>query len=58
MGHDGGVKVTEAQLKEAYQAHLARSRRDRAAPVRRPRRSRHWSAAKGMRPPGSRPWIT
>lgn len=30
MGHDGGVKVTEAQLKEAYQAHLARSRRDRA----------------------------
>ena len=32
MGHDGGVKVTEAQLKEAYQAHLARSRRDRAAP--------------------------
>ena len=31
MGHDGGVKVTEAQLKEAYQAHLARSRRDRAS---------------------------
>ena len=23
MGHDGGVKVTEAQLKDAYQAHLA-----------------------------------
>ncbi len=31
MGHDGGVKVTEAQLKEAYQAHLARNRRDRAS---------------------------
>ena len=31
MGHDGGVKVTEAQLKEAYQTHLARSRRDRAS---------------------------
>jgi hypothetical protein len=31
MGHDGGVKVTEAQLKEAYQAHLARSWRDRAS---------------------------
>jgi hypothetical protein len=29
MGHDGGVKVTEAQLKEAYQAHLARSRAGR-----------------------------
>ena len=24
MGHDGSVKVTEAQLKEAYQAHTAR----------------------------------
>ena len=31
MGHDGGVKVTEVQLKEAYQAHLTRSRRDRAS---------------------------
>jgi hypothetical protein len=31
MGHDGGVKMTEAQLKEAYQAHLTRSRRDRAS---------------------------
>jgi hypothetical protein len=25
MGHDGSVKVTEAQLKDAYQAHLART---------------------------------
>lgn len=58
MGHDGGVKVTEAQLKEAYQAHLARSRRDRAVSVRHPRRFRRWSAAKGMRPPGSPPWTT
>ena len=31
MGHDGSVKVTEAQLKEAYQAHLARARADRAS---------------------------
>jgi hypothetical protein len=31
MGHDGSVKVTEAQLKEAYQAHLARTRADRAS---------------------------
>jgi hypothetical protein len=31
MGHDGGVRVTEAQLKEAYQAHLARSRGGRLA---------------------------
>ena len=22
MGHDGGVRVTEAQLRDAYQAHL------------------------------------
>jgi hypothetical protein len=31
MGHDGSVRVTEAQLKEAYQAHLARSRADGAS---------------------------
>jgi hypothetical protein len=31
MGHDGGVKVTEAQLKDAYQAHLARTRTGRAS---------------------------
>jgi hypothetical protein len=31
MGHDGGVRVTEAQLKDAYQAHLARSRAGRSA---------------------------
>ena len=31
MGHDGGVKVTEAQLKDAYQAHLARTRTDRTS---------------------------
>lgn len=31
MGHDGGVKVTEAQLKQAYQEHLARSRRESAS---------------------------
>ena len=31
MGHDGSVKVTEAQLKEAYQVHLARARADRAS---------------------------
>ena len=54
MGHDGGVKVTEAQLKDAYQAHLAR-----AAPrARLPRRSRPWSAAKGTKPPASPPSTT
>ena len=31
MGHDGSVKLTEAQLKDAYQAHLARRRAPRAA---------------------------
>lgn len=31
MGHDGGVKVTEAQLKDAYQAHLARTRAGRTS---------------------------
>jgi hypothetical protein len=31
MGHDGSVKVTEAQLKEAYQVHLARTRAHRAS---------------------------
>jgi len=31
MGHDGSVKLTEAQLKDAYQAHLARGRPPRAS---------------------------
>jgi hypothetical protein len=31
MGHDRSVKVTEARLKDAYQAHLARARASSAA---------------------------
>ena len=31
MGHDGSVRLTEAQIKGAYQAHLARRRAPRGA---------------------------
>jgi len=31
MGHDGGVRVTEARLKDAYQAYLARTRAARTS---------------------------